>query len=578
MRRLVMWPAVMAAVCAHAATSPLGTDPENYVFAPFDDSIESSDRGGTNGVKVLLQGYVMGPNATYRVIRAEDIAYMAEAIAERAVYQRGWNQSRTYTDRQGVVRKTVYSDSNLGLRLICYGEPRGPSLSVSPGGSFSTSSEAELPTGYFASDPFQGGLTHYFRYYGSRLDLDYYKKVHWYYYTNYSEIVTADKYFPTRETNTVRDDWPSIQNDEGGTYESTRLKRYPAILVSLEQPLWPTHSLAERVCIGTPVNSYLKAVTQALWPEKALEPVDWGNGDAFVPGYNSEQWWTVGFRTNPRPDWRMVRGLYRAFAACKYLVNAVGHDSYTNVIMKLEHPATDEQGVRWNRDAERYETYDKSQPAMDPTVYTNRLDRVAFSGVASRDLGAYGGQWLETYTAFHYPTTAAGGKKLLSFPFSGWLLKPRANKPAVIGSTVDVVLVGEFSVADQTYITYHTSGENPPPTGVVTNMYFAYRTSATIGRKGDVDATDLADATDLILYLKVDDLDLPGLAAQLCGAAGAPFINGGDWDHSKAPGPTQRYSTVRTYNWSISFLDSLHRMITSPKFGTDIPYQEGGVD
>ena len=83
MRELVTWLAAVAAVCAHAVESPLGTNPENYVFAPFDDSAESSDRGGTNGVNALLQGYVMGPNASYRVIRAEDVAYMAEAIAVR---------------------------------------------------------------------------------------------------------------------------------------------------------------------------------------------------------------------------------------------------------------------------------------------------------------------------------------------------------------------------------------------------------------------------------------------------------------------------------------------------------------
>ena len=582
MKRLVMWSAVMAAVYAHAVTSPLGTDPENYVFAPFDDAIESSDRGGTNGVKVLLQGYVMGPNASYRVIRAEDIAYMAEAIAERAAYLNGWNVPRTYTNRQGQIRKTMYDGSNTGLQLISNGEPRGPDLSVNPGSSFSTASDRALPTGYFASNPFQGGLTHHFIRYGSSLDLDYYKKVHWYYYTNTYEIVTTNVYYPTYETNTKRDDWPKIQNDKGGTYESSTSKRSPAMLASLERSFWPTHSLAERVCSGIPVNSYLKAVVQALWPEEALEPVNWDDGDAFVPGYDSEQWWTIGFRSNPRPDWQMVRGLYRAFAACKYLVNAVGHDSYTNVIVTSESPATDVQSVRWNSDKQRYETYDNSQPARDPTVYTNQQVGAMFFGSATRSLGKHGEQWLESYSASYSLKTTAGGKKLLSFPFSGWLLKPRANKQAVIDRTVDVMLIGEFNISDQTYIYYRASAntEDPPPTGVVTNMYFAYRTTARIGRKGDDSATDLTDATDLVLYIDMDDLNLSGssgLAARLCEAAGAPFINSG-WDHSEAPSPAQQYRTLRSYYWNISFLDSAHRMVTTPKFGTDIPYQEGGVD
>ena len=586
MKRFVTWLTVAVAVCTYAVTSPLGTDPENYVFAPFDDAIGSSDRGGTNGVKVLLQGYVMGPNATYRVIRAEDVAYMAEAIAEREAYQNGWNQTRTYTNRLGQLRKRMYSSANVSLQLIHYGEPSAPRLSVSPGGSFSTSSEIALPSGYFASDPFQGGLTPYFRWYGSWSDLDYLKKVRWYYYTNYTETVTTTEYLPTWETNTERDDWPDIQNDKGETYESTKWKRSPAVLASLEESFWPTHSLAEKVCIGTPVNSYLKAVVQALWPERALEQVNWDDGDAFIPNYNSERWWVIGFRTNPRPDWRMVRGLYRAFAACKCLVNVVGHDSYTNVIMKYEYPATDSQGVQYNSDTGRYETYDRSQPARDPSVYTNQWIAAGFSGWASRYLGEYDeGQWLESYDASCSPQTITGGKKLLGFPFSGWMLQPRANKQEVIDkASVDVILVGEFSVRNLTYIYYRDPDvTNPPPSGVDTNMYFAYRTSAKVERKNS-DATAFEDATDLVLVLKMDDLNLPGLAAQLCSAAGAPYIDSG-WTHSEAPAPTQRYSVYRDYSWHIEFIDPtspgavpLHRMVTFPKFGTDIPYSGGGTD
>jgi len=586
MRRLVTWLAAMATVCMYAVTSPLGTDPENYVFAPFDDAIDSSDRGGTNGVKVLLQGYVMGPNATYRVIRAEDVAYMAEAIAEREAYQNGWNQTRTYTNRLGQLRKRMYSSANVSLQLIHYGEPSAPELSVRPGGSFSTSSEMALPSGYFASDPFHEGLTPYFKRYGSWSDPDYYKKVRWYYYTNYTEIVTTTEYLPTWETNTERDDWPDIQNDKGRTYESTKWKRSPAVLASLEESFWPTHSLAEKVCTGTPVNSYLKAVVQALWPEKALEQVNWDDGDAFIPNYNREQWWVIGFRTNPRPDWRMVRGLYRAFAACKCLVNVVGHDSYTNVIMKYEYPATDSQGVQYNTDAGRYETYDRSQPARAPAVYTNQWIAAGFSGQASRSLNEYDeGQWLESYDASCFPQTITGGKKLLGFPFSGWMLKPRAKRPEVIdGSSVDVVLVGEFSISDRTYIYYRDPDvTNPPPSGVDTNMYFAYRTSATVERKNS-DATAFEDATDLVLALDMDDLNLPGLAAQLCSAAGAPYIDSG-WSHVRAPSPSQRYDTYRSYFWSISFIDPtapgavpFHRMVTFPKFGTVIPYDGGGTD
>jgi hypothetical protein len=167
---------------------------------------------------------------------------------------------------------------------------------------------------------------------------------------------------------------------------------------------------------------------------------------------------------------------------------------------------------------------------------------------------------------------------LLSFPFSGWVLKPRANKPAVIDNSVDVVLVGSFRVSDLTYINYRApSAEDPPPTGVETNMYFAYRMSAKVGRKVDDSAAVHADATDLVLYIDMGDLDLSGLASKLCEAAGVQFIDSA-WNHSKAPSPTQQYRTYRTYAWSISILDSGHRMVTSPKFGTDLPYQEGGVD
>lgn len=576
MRGLVTWLAAVAAICVHAVESPLGTDPENYVFAPFDDSAESSDRGGTNGVNALLQGYVMGPNASYRVIRAEDVAYMAEAIAERAAYLNGWKQPRTYTNRLGQVRKSVYDDSNLRLQLINRDEPRGPDLTVYPGSSFSTASELELPFGYFASYPFRSGLTPYFK--GDwQSDSNYLKRVHWYHYTNHVETVKTNKYFATQETNTERDDWPDIQNDEGGSIETTRIRYPPAILIAQETTFWPTHSLAKEVCIGIPVNSYLKAYVQALWPEKALEQVNWDDGDAFVPNYNDEQWWMIGSRSSPRPDWRTVRGMYRAFAACKCLVNIVDHDSYTNVVVTVEFPATDDQRVRWNGDSQQYETYDYSQPAKDPIVYTNDMVEARFSGTAERQLDKYDEQWLESYSSSYQFTTVAGGKKLLGFPFSGWMLRPRAEKPAVIDSAaVDVVLVGEFSITDLTYAQYQSS-TNRLPSGVDTNMYFTYRTSATIEPKGGA-ITSLSDATDLVLCVGMDALNLPGLAAQLCIAAGAPFI-GSDWNHSKAPDPTQQYSTFRRYSWGIRFFDgNFSRMVTFPKFGTDIPYQEGGTD
>ena len=129
---------------------------------------------------------------------------------------------------------------------------------------------------------------------------------------------------------------------------------------------------------------------------------------------------------------------------------------------------------------------------------------------------------------------------------------------------------------DLTYTQYQSS-TNRLSSSVDTNMYFTYHMSATIEPKGGA-ITSLSDATDLVLCVGMDALDLPGLAARLCIAAGAPFI-GSDWDHSKAPDPTQQYSTLRRYSWGIRLLDGgFSRMITFPKFGTDIPYQEGGTD
>ena len=575
MRELVTWLMAVAAVCAHAVTSPLGTNPENYVFAPFDDSAESSDRGGTNGVKALLQGYVMGPNASYRVIRAEDVAYMAEAVAERAAYLNGWKQPRTYTNSLGQARKSVYSRSNIDLQLVNRSEPRGPSLEVYPGSSFSSMSWWEdLPTGYFASDPFRDGLTFCFYPDGGS-----FKKARWYFYTNHVETVKTNKYIATRETNTKRDDWPDIQDDKGEEREVSRLKYPPAILASQEKTFWPSNSLVEKICTGVPVNSYLKAYVKALWPEKALEQVNWDDGDAFVPNYNDAQWWMIGHRSSPRPDWQVVRGLYRAFAACKCLVHEVRLNSLTNVITKTEHPATDAQGVRYNADSQQYETYDDSQPAKDPSpVSTNQQVHAEFSGSVRRRLGRYNDQWLESYDSQYSSTTTEGGKALLRFPFSGWMLRPRAKKPAVIDSAaIDVVLIGSFSIEDLTIISYYdVHEEDPPPSGVVTNMFFAYRMPATIEQEGGA-TTSTSDATNLFLCVEIDTVDLSGIAGRLCEAAGVPFIDN-NWDHTEAPSPTQDYGTERHYSWQIHVLGSRPYMITFPKFGTDIPYQEGGTD
>ena len=583
MRGLVTWLAAVAAVCAHAVESPLGTNPKNYVFAPFDDSAESSDRGGTNGVNALLQGYVMGPNASYRVIRAEDVAYMAEAVAERAAYLNGWKQPRTYTNSLGQARKSVYSRSNIDLQLVNRGEPRGPSLSVNPGGSFLSDKYGDkLPTGYFASDPFRDGLTFSFR--QSQWS---FKKVHWYSYTNHVEIVTTNEYIATRGKNTERDDWPDIQNDKGESRETTRRKYPPEILAMEEKDFWPSNSLVEKVCTGIPVNSYLKAYAQALWPEKALEPVNWDNGDAFIPSDDDRQWWMIGRRSSLHPDWQAVRGLYRAFAACKCLVHATEIDHYTNVITKTERPATEMQGVRWNADSQQYETYVYGEPAEDPIISTNRYVEAGLRGQAFRSLGKYGEdgneQWLESYGSSYASTTTKGGKMLLSFPFSGWMLQPRADKPAVIDSAaIDVVLVGEFSISDQTYIQYRSSATtNPPPSGVVTNMGFAYRMPATIEQSGGA-ASPLSDATNLFLCVEVDKIGLSGIAKQLCNATGAQFIDS-DWGYSKVPDPTQQYQTSRGYSWHLSIgaigiAGSRHCMVMFPKFGTDIPYQEGGTD
>lgn len=115
---------ILAAI-TFAAASPLAS-PSDYVFAPFADE--------SNAV-AFIKGEIMGADADYRSIRAEDLAFLHEAMCERAALANGsWP---TVTNATGGLKTGDWTGFSVYLGI-------GDSKYLQPG--------TELPSGMFLCD------------------------------------------------------------------------------------------------------------------------------------------------------------------------------------------------------------------------------------------------------------------------------------------------------------------------------------------------------------------------------------------------------------------------------------------
>lgn len=93
---------VLASILLFAATSPLSSA-NDYIFAPFRSKADAAH---------WIEGRIMGVSGDYRILRAEDVAYLDEAWAERKALYDGSipaNQFNVVTNR--VLRSTQFTFS-----------------------------------------------------------------------------------------------------------------------------------------------------------------------------------------------------------------------------------------------------------------------------------------------------------------------------------------------------------------------------------------------------------------------------------------------------------------------------------
>ena len=118
----------IVAALIFAALSPL-TSPSDYVFAPF---------ANVSNAAAFIKGEIMGKDADYKSIRAEDLAFLQEAWCERAALALGrWSEQKNATESIAIrwwdgfiaypnvgLTKYLQSDSGLpyGLFMCDYGK------------------------------------------------------------------------------------------------------------------------------------------------------------------------------------------------------------------------------------------------------------------------------------------------------------------------------------------------------------------------------------------------------------------------------------------------------------------------
>ena len=79
----------IVAALIFASASPLAS-PSDYVFAPF---------ANVSNAAAFIKGEIMGNDADYKTIRAEDLAFLQEAWCERAALAQGdWSEQTNKTE------------------------------------------------------------------------------------------------------------------------------------------------------------------------------------------------------------------------------------------------------------------------------------------------------------------------------------------------------------------------------------------------------------------------------------------------------------------------------------------------
>ena len=254
---------IILAALIFAAASPLAS-PSDYVFAPFANE--------SNAVS-FIKGEIMGAGADYKSIRAEDLAFLQEAFAERRALSVG-----------------IFSEVTNNVDGLRIGDYSSFTILLSEGTSIYLDSVAELPSGIFMCD------------FGSaKTNVD----VQTWNTTNVSDIaVVAVTNWTVGVTNTFRADWPAVRIphvhlETNITYAVTNV-----LVTNITYKTW-------RECVTT--NESVFTQTNSL----SISGTRWG------PRENI-------------PYFAIVTNMYKTLARGKYLLNSSAqYDTSSNRFSKI---------------------------------------------------------------------------------------------------------------------------------------------------------------------------------------------------------------------------------------------------
>ena len=239
----------IVAALIFAAVSPLAS-PSDYVFAPFANE--------SNAVS-FIKGEIMGKDADYKSIRAEDLAFLQEAFCERRALSVG-----------------IFSEVTNNVDGLRIGDYSSFIIQLSEGTGIYLDSVAELPSGIFMCD------------FGSaKTNVD----VQTWNTTNVSDIaVVPVTNWTVGVTNTFRADWPAVRIphvhfETNITYAVTNV-----LVTNVTYKTW-------RECVTT--NESVFTQTNSL----AISGTGWG------PRENI-------------PYFVVVTNMYKTLARGKYLLNS----------------------------------------------------------------------------------------------------------------------------------------------------------------------------------------------------------------------------------------------------------------
>ncbi len=242
----------IASAILFAALSPLAS-PSGYVFAPFTNNANAA---------AFIKGEIMGADADYVAIRAEDLAFLQEAFCERAALASGtWSAQTNATESLKINEWTGWS--------------------VNPDSGFSKyiNSSAGLPSGKFMCE-YNKPITNITEYSWNTTNI-------------IDRTVTATTNWVSGGTNTFRADWPRF-----ATMQVIPVTNYTYGVTNV----WQTNVsyMTWMDCITT---------NESVFARK-------GTNDPYV---SSLGFWSLHDQI---PLFAAVTNMYRTLALGKYLLNS----------------------------------------------------------------------------------------------------------------------------------------------------------------------------------------------------------------------------------------------------------------